>query len=232
MIEKTTMFKKVLVFAAHPDDEVIGCGGLLRKLADQGAEITVAIVTGGGTGVSPSFTHLEDITVDRKSESEITSEILGISELLFLGHRTQEVTNDVATFHQFIALIRKTQPDLVLTHATHDKHRDHRAIADISREAVWKAWENVLTEELGARHRVKETWHYEVTDPFQSVDILIDISDVMDKKLEAMRVHDTQKEVIPGIEGLIEGLGKTRAFILETKYAEGYQVCDILPREV
>jgi LmbE family N-acetylglucosaminyl deacetylase len=226
------MFKNVLVFAAHPDDEIIGCGGLLCKLANQGSNISVAIVTGGSTGVSPSFTHLKDIASARKKESEISKSILGISQLTLLGHRTQEVTNDVETFHQFIKLIRQTKPDLVLTHSTHDKHRDHRVISDISREAVWKAWENIMTEELGPRHRVKETWHYEVLDPFQDVDILIDISDVMDKKLEAIRAHHTQIEVIPGIEGLIEGLGKARAFILETRYAEGYQVCNILPREL
>lgn len=222
-------FSKVLVFAAHPDDEVIGCGGFIRKLVNAGAQVSVVVVTGGQTGVSPAFQHIGDIAQARQQESEATQRILGFQKLLFLPYKTQEVKNDQGTFHSFIRLIRQEKPDLILTHAEHDKHRDHQAVSIITKEAVWKAWENVMPN-LGERHRAAETWYYEVTDPFQKVDILVDISNEMDAKLEAIRAHHTQQEVIPGIEGLIEGLGKTRAFLLETQYAEGYQVCSILPR--
>ncbi|UYN88661.1 MAG: PIG-L family deacetylase [Anaerolineales bacterium] len=224
-------FSKVLVFAAHPDDEVIGCGGFIRKLVNAGAQVTVVVVTGGQTGISPAFQHIDDIATERKLESEATQSILGFQKLFFLPYKTQEVKNDRETFHSFIKLIREEKPDLVLTHAEHDKHRDHQAVSIISKEAVWKAWENVMPQ-LGERHRVGETWYYEVTDPFQQVDVLVDISSEMDAKLKAIRAHHTQQEVIPRIEGLIEGLGKTRAFILETLYAEGYQVCSILPRVI
>lgn len=224
-------FSKVLVFAAHPDDEVIGCGGFIRRLVNAGAQVSVVVVTGGQTGVSPAFQHIGDIAQARQQESEAAQNILGFQKLLFLPYKTQEVKNDQETFHSFIKLIRQEKPDLVLTHAEHDKHRDHQAVSLIAKEAVWKAWENVMPS-LGERHRVTETWCYEVTDPFQKVDILVDISNEMQTKLEAIRAHHTQQEVIPGIEGLIEGLGKTRAFLLETQYAEGYQVCSILPRVI
>lgn len=224
-------FSRVLVFAAHPDDEVIGCGGFIRKMVDFGSHVSVVIVTGGQTGISPAFQHLENIEAQRRRESETSQTILGFQQLLLLPHQTQEVRNDKETFHQFIQLIRQEKPDLILTHAEHDKHRDHRTVSSLVKEAVWKAWENVMPH-LGERHRVGETWYYEVTDPFQRVDILVDISNEMHAKLEAIRIHNSQHEVIAGIEGLIEGLGKTRAFALETLYAEGFQVCSSLPRVI
>ncbi|MEM7033329.1 MAG: PIG-L deacetylase family protein [Chloroflexota bacterium] len=224
-----TEFKQVLVFAAHPDDEVIGCGGTLRKLADLGAVITVVIATSGDTGVSPAFLHLENIPETRQLESKKTKELLGIDRMIFLGHQTQQLANDQLTFHQCIRLVRQLRPDLVLTHHPNDKHRDHRVLADLTREAVWKAWENVMPD-LGERHRVTETWLYEITDTFATPDIVIDIGASLKTKLAAMAVHVSQQEVMAGIAHYLKGLAQVRGFMLECEYGEAFQTCNILPR--
>jgi len=222
-------FKKVLVFAAHPDDEIIGCAGTLKKLADLGTNVSVVIATGGGTGISEGFADIKNLPDTRKNESLQTKELLGISSMFFLNHETQKLINNQQTFHQCIRLIRQEKPDLVMIHKNTDKHRDHRVLSEICREAVWKSWENIMPD-LGKRHRVEETWYYEVIDAMSEPDVVVNIDAYLQTKLECIALHISQKEILEGIQNYIKGLAMVRGYSIGCDFAEAYKICNILPR--
>ena len=222
-------FKKVLVFSAHPDDEIIGCGGSLKLLANWGAEINVVIATAGDSGISPCYFNKNNISDIRWNESQKTKEIIGIKELLSLGYKTQELTNNKKIFHQCITIIRKLKPDLVMIHSAKDKHRDHKTLANISMEAVWKAWENIMPD-LGKRHKVRETWIYEIVDPLDRPDIVINIDQTIDTKLECLSYHVSQQEILEGIQHYLKGLAMVRGFSIGCLFGEAFKFCNIFPR--
>jgi len=136
--------------------------------------------------------------------------------------------------HDVIKVIRKIKPDLVLTHSHDDKHRDHKCLSLVTCEGVWKAWENILPS-LGERHRVREIWAFEVVDPFSYPDIIVDITNYLQYKIDAMEVHNSQHDVLGGsneICNYITGLAMVRGYLNGCKYGEAFKICNILPRSI
>lgn len=221
--------RRAVVFAAHPDDEVIGCGGTIRRLATEGATVTVVIATTGDTGISPRFIAVPDLPGARRAESTRSKDLLGVDDVIFLEHRTQALVNDRATFQEWVRVIRSFRPELVLCHGPDDKHRDHRVVSALTREAVWKAWENVMPD-LGPRHRVAEAWMYEITDPFAIPDVVVDISLTLDAKLAALNEHVTQGEVLGDISDFVRGLASVRGYAIGTRSGEAFRSIGVLPR--
>ena len=214
--------EKVLIIAAHYDDETIGCGGTIKKWSDMGTEIHVLFVTNGNTGIDHSKNYSSNNIVSvRMEESEKVAKILGISKIHNLNISCQNVKNTQNLFHQIIFYIRKIKPNLVITHMNVDKHRDHTQISEIVREACWKSNEDIH-EELGECHKVDDLWAYEITDLLPKVDIVVDISDHIDDKLMAMEVYLSQKNVIKGILSHISGLSRVRGYMIGKDHGEGF----------
>ena len=73
--------KKLIVFASHPDDETIGCGGTIKKLSESGCEVIVVFATTGNTGVDQSRNYEKNIKSTRLKEANKAAKILGIKKL-------------------------------------------------------------------------------------------------------------------------------------------------------
>ncbi len=220
-------WQRVLVFAAHPDDEIIGCGGTIARLTAAGRQVFVVTFCAGETGYS-SPEERDTIAQRRLEEARECDRVLNITERVILGKPTQGVTNDRETYQQCVQLIRKYRPDVILTHWNEDKHRDHRAISALTDEARWKAYENVLAD-LGEPWYTPELYYYEVLELFPHPSLLIDISDFMTKKLQAMETQQSQFAVLPGIMNYIEALGMVRGYARGTRYAEAFLRSNLLP---
>ena len=82
---------KILVFAAHQDDETIGCGGTIRKWSSNGSIVDVIFMTDGSTGVDQSGRVDNDIASTRKKEAEQAAEILGVSKIHNLNFECQNI---------------------------------------------------------------------------------------------------------------------------------------------
>ncbi|HEX2241067.1 MAG TPA: PIG-L family deacetylase, partial [Actinomycetota bacterium] len=78
---------RVLVVTAHPDDMEFGCAGTLARWSDEGADITLTIVTDGSTGTQDRELMGERLEAVRKEESEKAAAVVGIGEVLWLGYR-------------------------------------------------------------------------------------------------------------------------------------------------
>ena len=225
------MFKvpnSVLVFAAHQDDETIGPGGTLRKWANAGCHITVVHMTDGATGVDQTRVYEKEIRGTRASEADRAIGILGCQDRRCLWIPCQQVANNIETFHSVIEIIRKVGPDLILTHANNDKHRDHKTTSEIIVEAAWKAQEDIHPN-LGNTHLVTDVWAFEITDLLPRVDFVVDISETFSVKENAFSVYESQQNVVSGMASHIDGLSRVRGYSVGVERGEAFMRFGKLP---
>jgi LmbE family N-acetylglucosaminyl deacetylase len=222
--------RKVLVFGAHPDDEIVGPGGTIARLSEEGAEVTVVTFTAGETAYGRRELKGKMAEI-RTGEARKCDSILGIKERLILGLPCQGVVNDTATYQRCVGIVRDKRPDLVFSHYPLDKHRDHRAVAEIVDEVRWKASEKVLAD-LGDPWYCSYLFYYETLELFTQPSIVVDISKQFERKVRAMESQSSQVEMAKGVLGLIEGLARVRGFMAGTEYAEAFLLSNLLPGRI
>jgi LmbE family N-acetylglucosaminyl deacetylase len=221
-------WRRVLVFGAHIDDEILGPGGTIARLSKAGSEVFVVTFTGGTKDTGYARIDLKDKIADmRRAEAGAADAVLGIKERIFLGRPTQGVVNDVATYQECVRLIRQIKPDVIFSHWYEDKHRDHRAVAEITDEARWKAWDHVLAD-LGAPYYTPEFYFYELLELFPHPTILVDITDTLETKVAAMQTMTSQLEVLPNVIQYIRGVGQARGVARGTEFAEAFLRSNLL----
>ena len=221
-------WRRVLVFGAHVDDEIIGPGGTIARLSQAGADVFIVTFTGGTQDTGYSRVELKDRIGDmRRAEAAAADGILGIKERIFLGKPSQGIVNDTPTYQECVRLIRQIKPDVIFSHWNEDKHRDHRAVSEITDEARWKAWDHVLAD-LGAPFYTPEFYFYEILELFPHPTLLVDITDTMRVKLAAMQAMTSQLDVLPGVSRYIHGVGHARGFSRDTEYAEAFLRSNLL----
>ena len=229
MADRIERFKRVLVFGAHPDDEIIGCGGTIARLAQAGSEIFVVTFTGGGTSGS-GLAEEKEMDQRRESEAAQADVVLGVREREFLGIPTQSVVHDRPTHQATMRAIRKFRPELILTHFR-DRHKDHNAAYHIVPSAAWHASEEILTEECGPAHYTPHVWFYEGVTGFNRYSYAVDITATFDKKVEAMRTQlsQTRTDYLENLVRLVEGRAMARGADVGVQYAEAFLKCDLHP---
>ena len=113
---------KILVIAPHPDDEVLGMGGTIKKLSPKN-DITLLIMT---DGASAQYSDKKMIKV-RKESCKKSSKILGISEIKFLNFQDMKLDSvpQLEINQEIEKIIKKIQPKIVFTSPKNDLNRDH-----------------------------------------------------------------------------------------------------------
>ena len=200
---------RVLAFGAHPDDLDFGASGSVAAWAAAGAEIHYAIMTDGDAGgFDPA--HRGEIVAMRREEQRAAAAGVGVRDVHFLGYRdgylepTHEVCRDV------VRLIRLVRPEVVL--AMHPErnwkslqmsHPDHLACGEAVTRAVYPAAENPYAypelEEAGlAAFHVRWLWLYGA--PEDRINHAVDVTEHVDAKLAAIRIHLSQHPDIAATE--------------------------------
>lgn len=199
----------VLVFAPHPDDEALGCGGLLAAYKAAAIPTEAVLITSGDFGE-----HGKAGSAVREEETRAAATILGIKQVTFWQEKDRSVAYCERTIEAARKAIIASGADLILTPSIHEIHPDHRATAWI----VIEATRRLITE--GKNLSVAM---YEVGAPLQRVDILIDITAHEATKREAIAVYHSQLTISPYDE-FIFALNRFRTYTLPTqvKYAEAY----------
>jgi LmbE family N-acetylglucosaminyl deacetylase len=219
---------RVVVFGAHPDDEVFGVGGTIAKLTRSGNKVFVVIFTKGEEGYADK--NLKDTIPElRRKEIEKVKGILGVEEYKLLGRPDMGLENDKDTFKETIQLIRKYKPDAVFTHYRIDRHRDHRAASRLVTEAFWQSMEPVSMD-LGDPWRAKALYYFEEAYPFKFPSHIVDITKTFEVKIDAMRTYVSQLPVVPFILGGIEGQATARGALIGVKFGEAFLRASVTPR--
>lgn len=201
--------KATLVFAPHPDDEALGCGGLLCAYKAASIATHAVLVTSGDYGE-----HGKAGTAVRESETRAAAAILGLSGVDFWRLKDRGVVVDESSIAAACESIMRSKADLILAPSINEIHPDHRATAWIVIEAARR-----LVQE-GKDLRVAM---YEIGAPLSRVDILIDITSHEAAKREAIAVYHSQLSISP-FDEFIFALNRFRTYTLgaQVKFAEAY----------
>ena len=194
-------FNKVaLSFAAHPDDAEAFCAGTLKLLKDKGYEIVIATMTAGGMGGINSTQ--KDTMEARKEEARKAASVLDAEYYCMCGYDgflfdTEELRLAA------ISLMRKVQAGIVITHLPMDYHSDHRTTCNIIESAAMiSSLPNVPVDEnpLEVTPLLYHSAPLTLSDPIGTEIVpphfFVDISSVMDTKMEMLAYHQSQIELM------------------------------------
>lgn len=173
----------ILAIAAHPDDVEISAAGTLMRSIAQGKKVGIVDLTQGELG-SRGSAEL------RLKEAAKASEIIGIHARENLGLADGFFRDDEETLKKIIAVIRKYQPEIVLTNALADRHPDHGRAAKLVNDACF--YSGLRKIETGQEAwRPKALYHFG-QDYYQKPDFVVDITAFWDKKVEALMAFSSQ----------------------------------------
>lgn len=204
---------KVLIIASHFDDEIIGCGGTLAKHIKNGDKVYVIFACGKVT----DYVDRGLIEVRRKHAKKV-AEIMGIEYIYIFDFPL--IMLDTIPQYQIVSELEKViftiKPDIIYTHNADDINADHRILYEAT--LVWcRPSKNVFTREI---------YFYETfgsTIRFQP-NFYVDISNEMNKKVEAMSVYTTEIEVQTRTIETICNVARYRGMEINVSYAEAFSV--------
>ena len=206
--------ERLLVLAPHPDDEVIGCGGLLCHHADEGRPVRVIIATDGSAAES----DLPNLAAVRENESRAGLLHLGVDDVIFLRHPDRGLQASGKLQEDLRDAISSFRPDLIACPHPNEIHPDHRALAT-----------SLITllqsdRELAASLAMVRIAFYEVSSPLRP-NTLVDVTSVTDRKTAAIREHHSQLQSRDYL-AYTSGLNQYRAMTLDraSTRAEAYWV--------
>lgn len=201
--------KNILVLAPHMDDEIIGCGGTIAKHVQSGDQVSVVYFTCGDKG-NKSFSSDDSLSALRKAETQASNQILGIGQTYFLDFKDGTEEDWSSKKDELREIYQTISPDLVYLPPYYDLHLDHRKTNWLFQEA---------TESL----EVCNLCVYEVWTPINP-NLIINITQEIDKKVEAIRACKTQVSSVD-YEAFLKNLNAYRSCFAMSpivKYAEGF----------
>jgi bacillithiol biosynthesis deacetylase BshB1 len=227
----------ILVLPVHPDDAELGCAGTILKHIQLGHKVGIADLTRGELGTRGSAEI-------RDKEASRAAEILGINVRENLALPDGFFENTKSYQLKVIEVIRKYKPEIVITNAYHDRHPDHgranelvEASAFLSGLRKIETWHN---GELQQEWRPQQVLHF-IQDRYIKPDIIVDITEHWDKKIESVYAYGSQFHnpewnedepqtyiSSPDFIEQIQGRGREFGKSINVKYAEGFTSRKIL----
>lgn len=178
----------VLAFGVHPDDVELGCSGSLLSLMHQGKTAGIVDLTLGELGTRG--------TADtRRTEAAAAANAMRIAVRENLEMADGFFLHDETNVRKIITVLRKYRPEIVFCTAPHDRHPDHGRSSKLIEDAAFLSGlmkiETTFNNEAQEAWRPKYVFNY-IQDRYIEPDFVMDISDFMDKKLEAVLCYRTQ----------------------------------------
>ncbi|MHA1792864.1 MAG: PIG-L deacetylase family protein [Promethearchaeota archaeon] len=221
--EEESIIYKVLIIGAHPDDADLLTGGLALKLRARGHKVKYVAATNGDMG---HFKERDILLAARRfHEAKASAEQLGV-EYDTLNIEDGDVWVNRENLRKFVRCIREYAPDLIITHRPQDYHKDHRYTGQLVMDASYMLLVPHFMDEFRTPYIDKMPViayafdHFE--DPLFRPDVLLDITDVYEKKALAISQHVSQlMEWLPYTQGVLDQIPeeydyKQRREVVET----------------
>ena len=178
----------LLVFAVHPDDAELSCGGILLTEKNNGKTTGVVDLTQGELGTRGT-------SETRRLEAEAAAKILRLDVRENLLMADGFFTNDEAHQRKVITTIRKYRPEILCCNAPSDRHPDHGRSAHLVEDASFLS--GLVKIETSVDGKLQEPWRPKyvfnfIQDRYLAPNFVIDITDVMEQKLDAIKAYGTQ----------------------------------------
>ena len=230
---------KVLVIAAHPDDEVLGMGGTITKYVKNGDSVKIIIMATGvfsrrsSNNMNANVYEVDDSILEKMSkqvqnlqkDAIKASKIMGVKDIEFLDFPDNEMDkkSNLEITKKIESIILEFKPDIVFTHSQHDVNIDHRMIYDAT----------ITATRPFSKFKVKEVISFEVPSSTEwyfpskfSPNMFIDINKELPTKIKALSAYKTEINNFPhprsteGIEviakhwGTVSGFNASEAFYI------------------
>jgi LmbE family N-acetylglucosaminyl deacetylase len=214
--------EKLLVFAPHPDDDIIGCGGTIARSMAQGDQAAIVYLTSGEAG-SLTFSPAE-LSALREEEATRAAALLGVSDITFLHQPDGYIAWNQELVEALVSIIRSRQPSVVFLPHGNEEVRDHQQSCQLIMEACKRAagpWFPACGKQSWSADQILA---YEVWTPLERYHLTVDISEFIELKLDALRQHKSQLADIAYDEA-VQGLNRYRGITSGTgQYAECFQL--------
>lgn len=216
--------ESMVVFAGHPDDELLSAGGTIMKYSELGTKITVVVATMGLGGYAHKINE-DNISNKRANEFESVTKFLNCD---FVEIGLDEISINRQNVAQFTNLIRDLKPQVILMHHPSDTHRTHRNLANLVKEAIYHTATGKAYGGAGREFMPLAVYQYESPScKFQYIDasvfITVDISNYWERKIEIFKkVYASQAEVLDRILLWAERTAKLRGNEYHCEYGEAF----------
>lgn len=213
----------VLVIAPHPDDEILGVGGTIAKRALNGDSVYVCVVT---KACEPLFRS--ELVEQTRKECREADQLLGVKETFFLNFPAV-MLEDVPRYKLndgLMQAVHRVKPDEVYIPHRGDMQLDHKMIVDSVMVALRPKYDHIV-KRIYAYETLSETgWDIPNTTNEFIPTVYENISNTLDKKLEAMSIFQSQLADFPSARslGAIEALAKYRGSTVNVMAAEAFSL--------
>jgi LmbE family N-acetylglucosaminyl deacetylase len=201
--------QRVLVVISHPDDAEFLAAPTIATLVARGATVDYLVTTDGGKGTDDPAVTPEELAATRIAEQRAAADVLGVREIVHLGHPDGYLTPSLELRRDIVRHIRRLRPDLVIAQNPQRRtdgagfvaHPDHLATGEATMAAVYPAardrlnFPELIDEGL-------EPWKVRqlLITGSERPNLWIDVSATFDRGLQALRCHASQIDDLDGVE--------------------------------
>ncbi|NLA47838.1 MAG: PIG-L family deacetylase [Bacteroidales bacterium] len=221
------MRRIILIVAPHPDDEVLGCGGTIKKLSLRNNEIFILIMSRGKKGL-----YSDDQILNVRREALAAHKLLGVKNTRFLDFPAPEL--DLISVSELsgaiYSQIQEIKPQILYLPHRGDIHKDHQVIFDAGLVAARPIGDNSIREILTYETLSETEWAPPYPNDVFIPDTFVNIEDTFESKLEAMGCFKSQLREFPNPRSLksIEALANFRGSTVGITHAEAFKTIRII----
>ena len=227
---------RVLAIHAHPDDLEFQCAGTLLRLRAAGCHVVMATMTPGDKG-SDELPPRE-IAAVRRAEAQASADLAGC-DYACLEFQDLEIGFDIESRWRTVEFLRRIQPDLVITAPPSDYLLDHEMTSHLVRDACFNASvPNYRTHQWDPAPHCTKIPHLYYVDALEGrnndgerhpVDLIVDVTDMIDMRMEMLACHASQREWLRRQHGIDEYMDAARRWSqargaeIGAAYGEGFR---------
>lgn len=220
--------KTILVVAAHPDDEVLGCGGTIARFHESAA-IHILILGEGCTSRYDSRSEASKVEIERIGKAaRSAAKVLGAQSITLKSFPDNRF--DEPPFLSIVKCVEKVlgeiRPDVVYTHHPSDLNIDHKitfqAVLTASRPLPNSSVRELYTFETPSATE----WSFYQNQPIFKPNVFVDVSQSIESKLKAMEVYDTETRPFPHPRSLeaLKVICRRWGTVVSREYVEAFEL--------
>jgi LmbE family N-acetylglucosaminyl deacetylase len=220
---------KVLVVAAHPDDEVLGCGGTIARLTKDGQEVYIAIL---GEGVTSRYRRREEadkkLVAALQAKSRKVAKYLSVKKVSFFGLPDNRFdTVPLLDIVKIVEdLVNRLRPEVIYTHHGGDLNIDHKIVHRAVLTAT-RPVPNCPVKEIYSFEVPSATeWAFQQFQPVFHPNVFADISGTLETKIKALQLYESEVQPFPHPRSpqVLRAMAQRWGSIAGLKAAEAFQL--------
>lgn len=220
--------EKILVVAAHPDDELLGLGGTIRRLSDAGKEIHAVILAEGITSRAKTRAEADLRELKKlREDAQKAAKVVGYQSIEF--HDFPDNRMDAVDLLDIIKVVskyvEKYKPDTIFTHHHGDLNIDHRRTCEAVLTVCRPVGEYDVKRIFAFETPSSTEWNYNYSEPF-TPNVYFDVTDTIESKVKGMACYRSESTTYPHprSEEALRSLGKLRGSNVGFEIAEAFML--------